>query len=1335
MVLLGFSVAVVMATLFIKDNRAYTAPYNIPPGGAFVLFWFLIIWLAMMEGGQGALVGLQPVDKSLYATTHPRTLKNTKLSHKGDNMERFIIGRQFLVVLVIFIINICGSAREEGVDPLGLPKIVNAIFIDNGLAMVITTIVIGQLTAQVNAAVCLLDFINNYFMLFTVYCALFIEFTGLLHSVYLVQMFFALITRQPVQSNEPPRSLVMKLFFWFRVLMSVVILGFCLAITMKALVDGNSGMWDGVPPAASIVIFFLLMCVVGMMEGMQIAAFALLKLPEEDLKHHSLAYKNCMLMFSGQNLQAFLIGRQIFVALLMFIVARIASIDIKDGDPTIFGVPQGFQSLMNTGLLGAVVLTIIGSLAWRIVASSFPIAFMSNPLIYVIIRICHIIEASGVCSASWVLARWHKFIINYQPDDVYLEGAERHTTEPVTRRDRDIDRTITVVRYVYSFALLVFSIIYVMATIFNKDSKAAVAPYNIPPGGAFVLFWFLIIWLAMMEGGQGDLVGLQVVDKELYAKSHPRTLRNTKLAHWGDNMERFIVGRQFLVCLVIFVINICGSPKEEGVSPLGLPQSINSVFIDNGFAMIMTTIVVGQLTSQVNAAVCMLDFINNYFMLFTVYVALFIEYSGLLHSVYLVQIIFSKIAKKPIESKEPPRNIIKSIFFWFRVLESLVILSFALAVTIKAILDGDSGIWQGTPVGLAIFVFFLLMCVVGLMEGMQIAAFALVKLPDEQLKTYTFAYKSCTLMFSGQNFQAFLIGRQIFVASLMFIVARIASLSMQEDHGNIFGVSDSFQGFLNTGLLGAVILTIIGSLAWRIVASSFPVAFMSNPIILILIRICLLIEASGICSSAWVLARWHKLIINYQPDEVYLKGAPKQGAEPVTKRDKDVDITVTLVKYLYSLALLTFAICIIMAVIFTENTTIAKEVHPVFAFFLFWFFIIWLAMMEGGQGALVGLQVVDPAKYKATHPRTFKNTKISHWGDNMERFILGRQYLVVLIIFLINQSGAPIDGTVSVLNLPKIVTSIFLENGVANMIVTIIMGQLTSQVNAAVCMIDFLNNYFMLFTIYVSLFIEFTGLVHSVYLVQIFFSKITGKPIESKEPPRSFLKNIWFWFRVLESLLILSFALAVTIKAILDGNSGIWKGTPPGLAIFVFFLLMCIVGLMEGMQIAAFALVKLPDETLQTYGFAYKNCKLMFSGTNFQAFLIGRQIFVAALMFIVAKIATVSLKVGDTNIFGVSDGFQRFINTGLLGSVILTIIGSLAWRIIASSFPVAFMSNPLIYVILRITLFLDTIGIASASWLLALINKQVVNYRRDEEHVGHLKADDLALEEEADAKA
>jgi hypothetical protein len=48
---------------------------------------------------------LQPTPKEKYAKTHPITLQSTTLAHAGDNMERFIVGRQFLVVLLIFIIN------------------------------------------------------------------------------------------------------------------------------------------------------------------------------------------------------------------------------------------------------------------------------------------------------------------------------------------------------------------------------------------------------------------------------------------------------------------------------------------------------------------------------------------------------------------------------------------------------------------------------------------------------------------------------------------------------------------------------------------------------------------------------------------------------------------------------------------------------------------------------------------------------------------------------------------------------------------------------------------------------------------------------------------------------------------------------------------------------------------------------------------------------------------------------------------------------------------------------------------------------------------------------
>ena len=421
-----------MAAIFTKQTGG-TADKGIPPVVAFFIFWFLIAWLAMMEGGQGALVGLQPIDKDLYAESHPRAFKNTMLAHKGDNMERFIVGRQFLVVLVVFVTNMMASAIK-GASVFGFSGIMNEIFLASGVAVILTTIMLGQLTAQVNAANCMLDFINNYFMLFTTYVSLAIEISGLLHSVYLVQILFSKITGKPIDSKEPPRTAAQNLFFWARVLMSLAILGFAFAVTLTALFQGKTTMWDGVPEAVSVIVFFILMCFVGMMEGMQIALFAVVNLPEEELQHHTIAYTNCQLTFAGQNLQAFLIGRQICVTICMFVVARITTLDVTTGTgENIFGVSDGLQNFFNTGLLGAVITTIVASLAWRIIASSFPLAFLSNPLIYLIIRLCLFLEASGLCSASWVLGRWNKLIVGYQPDEVYLEGADparRRTCHP-----------------------------------------------------------------------------------------------------------------------------------------------------------------------------------------------------------------------------------------------------------------------------------------------------------------------------------------------------------------------------------------------------------------------------------------------------------------------------------------------------------------------------------------------------------------------------------------------------------------------------------------------------------------------------------------------------------------------------------------------------------------------------------------------------------------------------------------------------------------------------------------------------------------------------------------
>merc|ERR1712238_271021 len=92
------------------------------------------------------------------------------------------------------------------------------------------------------------------------------------------------------------------------------------------------------------------------------------------------------------------------------------------GENNIFGVGDGFQEFLDTGLLGAIILTIIGSLAWRVIASSFPLLFMSNPLVYVIIRACFIIESTGVCSVAWLIALVCKKIFRLKSGDEYLNN-------------------------------------------------------------------------------------------------------------------------------------------------------------------------------------------------------------------------------------------------------------------------------------------------------------------------------------------------------------------------------------------------------------------------------------------------------------------------------------------------------------------------------------------------------------------------------------------------------------------------------------------------------------------------------------------------------------------------------------------------------------------------------------------------------------------------------------------------------------------------------------------------------------------------------------------------
>merc|ERR1712045_704617 len=138
---------------------------------------------------------------------------------------------------------------------------------------------------------------------------------------------------------------------------------------------------------------------------------------------------------------------------------------------------------------------------------------------------------------------------------------------------------------------------------------------------------------------------------------------------------------------------------------------------------------------------------------------------------------------------------------WIRCLYSLAILGFCFAVTMVAVFDGKTTVWESVPPGLAVVIFFILMSVVGMLEAMQIAFFAVAKLPASERGSNVFALKTSHLLYSGEgnNLPGFMIGRQLCVVSCMFFIARVTSVSIPEDGENIFGFGDEVQNIFNTG--------------------------------------------------------------------------------------------------------------------------------------------------------------------------------------------------------------------------------------------------------------------------------------------------------------------------------------------------------------------------------------------------------------------------------------------------------------------------------------------------------------------------------------------------------
>ena len=142
------------------------------------------------------------------------------------------------------------------------------------------------------------------------------------------------------------------------------------------------------------------------MEGLQIALVELKRLNPEYYRYsHPTAYRLGQMACKGDNIEKFLMGRQVFVVCSVFFAAKLTTIHGRTEEGFLFYVPPWVQAIfLETGLLACVLVVIVAQLMPQIVASIYPVQFLELLVMRPAYYACIALESTGLTHFCWVLA-------------------------------------------------------------------------------------------------------------------------------------------------------------------------------------------------------------------------------------------------------------------------------------------------------------------------------------------------------------------------------------------------------------------------------------------------------------------------------------------------------------------------------------------------------------------------------------------------------------------------------------------------------------------------------------------------------------------------------------------------------------------------------------------------------------------------------------------------------------------------------------------------------------------------------------------------------------------
>jgi hypothetical protein len=376
-------------------------------------------------------------------------------------------------------------------------------------------------------------------------------------------------------------------------------------------------------PIANFIIFIFCLSLVFYLEGLQVAILAVEHNdPEQKKNSHPRAYELIKKVRHANNVDRFLVGRQFFTIFVMTLIAQVTTFP----DISTLGIPDAVWFIfVRTGFPGALVVTTIGSLQPQLLAAKDPWQFLNMYGCNSVMSLCYGLELTGICTHfAWLLIAICKAT-------VFRTEVKSKATE-IPEDEKMFYYFTEGVKYLLSSCVVLTYFSLLMWGIWTGESVLPV-----PSVVAFVCHCGAGLFLAHLEGLQVAMLVAEGKDHAPYSASHPTGFKLMQLALHEKNVRRFLIGRQFLVIFVVFLINQCTIFPD--ISHLGINGGVWFFFVSLGFPTAINILCFFQLPAQILGNTDPYKFMDRFGPTWTLYICLFVEWTGLAHFSWVVSAI------------------------------------------------------------------------------------------------------------------------------------------------------------------------------------------------------------------------------------------------------------------------------------------------------------------------------------------------------------------------------------------------------------------------------------------------------------------------------------------------------------------------------------------------------------------------------------------------------------------------------------------------------------------------------------------------------------------------